>query len=253
MFECLPRILLIDRFPEYAEWPLLVGRDYLPQHYELLELVLQGRRPLLKLGREESIKIDRLVIPSIRSFMPDDPRLRPERSAVDPAAVLELRDALRPASAPPPKNNLLYVSRRKYANARPWTRVRDVANAEQMDRLLQSYGARILHPEEESIENQRLAFHHAGTVVALAGSALANLVFCRPGTRVFILSQEHRVHPSLFTGIAQTLGLRPALITGPGVPDPGPETHWNVRIDPETLKRAILSDAASTELEVAKP
>lgn len=239
MFECLPRVLLVRRFPEYAGWGLLVADGYPPQHYELLEKIVRGRCPILRLPNDGCLRVERLLVPSIRSFMPDDPRLFPGRSVIDPAAVRELREALGPPPAVEPRGDLLYVSRRKYAARQALSRVRDVANPERVARFLTSRGARIFYPEETTVDEQRLAFHHARTVVSLAGSALANLVFCRPGTRVLILSQESHVHPGLFTGVAQTLGLRPALVTGLGVPDPRPRTHWDVRIDLETLERAV--------------
>jgi capsular polysaccharide biosynthesis protein len=60
---------------------------------------------------------------------------------------------------------------------------------------LQSLGFAQIEPEKMSVAEQARAFRSARVVVGAHGAALANLAFCRPGTRVIELFSPHYVNP----------------------------------------------------------
>ena len=60
---------------------------------------------------------------------------------------------------------------------------------------LQRIGFAQIEPEKMSVAEQARAFRSARVVVGAHGAALANLAFCRPGTRVIELFSPHYVNP----------------------------------------------------------
>lgn len=91
--------------------------------------------------------------------------------------------------------------------ARAPARVRDFEDEPRAAAVLASMGYRRVVAAEMSFEDQVSTFRGATEVVGIAGAALTNTVFCRPGTRVVAL------HPSsaaevLFWMIAEARRLR---------------------------------------------
>jgi hypothetical protein len=82
----------------------------------------------------------------------------------------------------------LYISREKAGRRR-------VSNEAELRDHLDARGFRTLRLEELSWREQINAFAHAREVVAPHGAALANLVFCRPGTRVVEFFHRAYVNP----------------------------------------------------------
>ncbi len=82
----------------------------------------------------------------------------------------------------------LYISREKASR-------RQVLNDAELWPQLEARGFRKLRLEELSWRDQINAFAHASEVVAPHGAGLANLVFCRPGTRVVEFFHRSYVNP----------------------------------------------------------
>ncbi len=77
---------------------------------------------------------------------------------------------------------------------------RGVANEEELVALLSDYGFTHLEMENFSVRQQAEIFHSASVVMTPHGGALANLVFCQPGAKVFELFANHVF--SYFYGLA---------------------------------------------------
>lgn len=87
----------------------------------------------------------------------------------------------------------LFVTRRP-----GWQRGRRLLNEAELSSRLQAVGFHVIEPSELTLEEQIAAFSGAEDVVAVAGAALTNTVFCRPGTRVVNLASAH--FPDTFFG-----------------------------------------------------
>jgi len=128
-------------------------------------------------------------------------------------------------------------SRRIYV-PRP-TGTRKIANESELYPVLEKYGFELYSPDEGA--DQAQAFHEAAFVVAAHGAALANLVFCQPGTQVLELMSAEHLQPYFFT-LAQAAGLRHSYIVGPTTQPR--KNRWGLcfhdfTIDPQHLDRAL--------------
>jgi Glycosyltransferase 61 len=91
---------------------------------------------------------------------------------------------LRHLASPVPSNERcrpLYLSRARAA-------VRRIANEKELSEVLRQHDFEILEAETLSFREQADLFAHASVIVAPHGAALANTVFCQPGTRVVEIS-----------------------------------------------------------------
>ncbi|PYK77295.1 MAG: hypothetical protein DME37_12900, partial [Verrucomicrobia bacterium] len=70
-----------------------------------------------------------------------------------------------------------YLSRARAA-------VRRIANEKEISEALRQHDFEILEAETQSFREQADLFANASAIVAPHGAALANIVFCQPGTRV---------------------------------------------------------------------
>ena len=68
VIDFLPRLWILDQFPEYADWPLLVDAGLYPQQIESLQALNWTGRPLTVLNTDTAYEIDRVVqIPTYRA------------------------------------------------------------------------------------------------------------------------------------------------------------------------------------------
>lgn len=72
---------------------------------------------------------------------------------------------------------------------------RVLVNEAELEAALEARGFTVVRPEHLPVIDQIALFHRAEVVVAPAGAALANVLFCRPGTKVF------EIQPSNFIGV----------------------------------------------------
>lgn len=72
---------------------------------------------------------------------------------------------------------------------------RVLVNEAELEAALEARGFTIVRPEVLSVRDQIALFHRAEVVVAPAGAALANVLFCKPGAKVI------EIQPSNFIGV----------------------------------------------------
>lgn len=85
------------------------------------------------------------------------------------------------ATPPDPPAPRVYLSRQTMGGRR-------LTNAGDLEDLLGKAGFRTVHPEALSIAEQIGLFSRAETIVGVKGAALANVLYCMPGTKVLVLS-----------------------------------------------------------------
>lgn len=99
---------------------------------------------------------------------------------------------------------LIYVSRQQERRIR-----RRVVNNEALEKCLKSYGFETVFVENLSFEEQINLFYNADLVLGPHGAGLANIVFCRPQTKLLVF--EYSEH-SLFEGLAKICELDPTVM-----------------------------------------
>lgn len=250
MYDCLPRIILADEQNVPEDVPILVRSTMPSQHFQLLEMVNQRNRNLIKCNHNELLEFEKLIVPSIPTFLPDDARLNISKIIIDPDAIVSLRSLfLQVIPTEVEGGELLYVSRSKYSRS---TGVRGIVNEEELENMVQSLGGRVIQPEGMDIRSQIEAFASAKVVVLMAGAAAANIIFCRPGAKVVLVSQDANVNPSLFAYIGQVIDVEVILCLGTGRKRRGAQhSHYDVLVDIPILEQSILralnGDSISSE------
>lgn len=129
----------------------------------------------------------------------------------------------------------LYLNRRKVS-------YRKVENESDIETFLEQHGFESIDPGNYSIQEQVRLFSEAEILIAPHGAALANIVFCQPGTKVVELLHPRAVNLMFWT-LSETIGLSyHYFLAEGGLPDPGEDPYDNfteMRFSLETLSRML--------------
>jgi hypothetical protein len=98
-----------------------------------------------------------------------------------------------------PRGERIFLSRKNAKRAR-------CVNEAELEAEAMAQGFISICPEDMSFAEQVAAFYHADVVAGVSGAAFANLVFCREGTRVVCVRDEHSDSVT-FAQLAAGLGL----------------------------------------------
>ncbi len=195
LLEELPRLLLLDR----QEVATIITHGASAFSREALRLHgFRGR--LIEPGRDTHFACEQLIIPGL-----------PGEAGRPVPAVLGLLEAftapLHEASSA--FGERLYISRAK-------ARRRLVSNEDALWSQLEAQGFARIYLEDLAWSEQVNVFRHAKVIVASHGAGLANLVFCRPETRVVEFFNRTYVNPC-FWRLAALRGLdyRPVVDSSP--------------------------------------
>ncbi len=176
LIDCLPALLAAEQAGALASHPP-VAPPLLPWQAELLSLLgvtpTVIDTPMARLG--EAV----FTTPMDHFLHAPGPPLDAVRARILAAAAI-------PADPAAPKR--LYISRLGSLK-------RVLVNEAELEAALEARGFMIVRPETLSVRDQIALFHRAETIVAPAGAALANVLFCKPGATLI------EIQPSNFTGV----------------------------------------------------
>lgn len=183
--EVLTRVVLFCGEARYAGVPIIVNDGLHRNLLESLQLVTQGTRRIVTLPIGRAVTVERLYFTSNAGYVPFD--RRPGRlgghshGRFSPDAFGRMRevltDAIRALPSPAwPKK--VYLRRNSGA--------RKVVNASEIEHALVARGYAVIEPEKLSFIQQVQLFSQVEAVVASTGAAVANIVFCPPGTHISI-------------------------------------------------------------------
>lgn len=189
LFDSLPRLLELD---ENSSCPVILNdeRTFQREYYELLGLPVERR---VSVSGSSHWKPDELIIPSIP--LPELNML----GAVAPHAcdfLRQLLDHSRVCAQSSPARKI-WIGRRSGRN---------YANAEAVSEWLVRHSFIECFLEELSVVEQIALFRDADVVAGIHGAGLANLVYCRPGTRVVEVLPEHWGWP-FYRSLSAAVGL----------------------------------------------
>ena len=208
--EFLPRLRHIAQLPDLACTPILVNMDMPGSHFEFLQRLCNN--PLLRITRNEVIKVRKLIVAPTIGFFPlylkADHTVPIENQAAWSAPAMRfLRDkVLANMDAPTPTTrDAIYLSRENSSWGRPLNE----------DTLLARCSALELRPlrlEAMHFDEQVATIRRASTIVAPTGSALNMLIFARRETRLIILTQRYPHNWGGWVGPLREIGLNPRMI-----------------------------------------
>jgi capsular polysaccharide biosynthesis protein len=204
---------------------LLLPHMHASLGFVLPSLAPFGVRDVRFVGAGETLLCERLVVPMHTA----------PSGHYDEEILGGVRSLLLEAYGAPFSTNegaRLYISRGRALKRR-------IANEEEVVRVLQGFGFRVVYAEDHTFEEQVEMASRARLLVSNHGAGLTNMLFVREGGRVLELRHRtDRVNNCYFT-MASALGLEYFYQTCPS-DDPSEDPHTaHLRVDPDALAANI--------------
>lgn len=216
LFRVLPKIhtslslgLKFDRILIEARHPRL---------HEYLDMIGVDRSMIVQHDRNYIYRLEHALIPSLQNA-----------HAYLDVPTQKFYAQLRSRYGSPCKGEKIYISRMNHARSGYTTRI--LLNEDKLIESLSKEGFKIVCPELLTLKEQIETFSSASMVVGPSGSAMFNVVFCHPKTKLIdIESEPHWIHAhlSLFSSLDLDFGIFVGKID---TTDPNPvHKKWSVNI-----------------------
>jgi capsular polysaccharide biosynthesis protein len=243
MTEVLPRIHLYCANERSHDVPLIVDNGLHQNLIESLSTVAGAQHETITLPVSTSLRVDELFLTSVAGYIPFQRRSAwhggGSQGAFSPSALRSLRRCIqeRLGSGTCPVVRRIYVRRN--------SNTRNIINADEMEELLVSRGFAVVEPERLTFGEQVALFSNADIVVGATGAALANLIFCRPSTKIVILISDFKYMPYWYwQNMAAAVGNEVIYVLG-SCASAAPHLHSDFRVDRCDMIGAI--DSATTK------
>lgn len=210
MTEVLPRIKLFcgaNRSPEIA---IIVNDGLHNNIMRSLRSVVGEKREIVSLPMGSCVRVERLSVTSVAGYVPFERRSNfiqgHSHGRFSPFALLTLRQSLQDSQS---KSSIrkVYIKRN--------SEIRNITNAKEIEDLLFAYGFTIVEPEKLSHEEQVALFTNADLLVGATGAAMANIIFCKPSTKIVILISDYKFMPYWYwQNMACSVGNRVTYVLG---------------------------------------
>jgi hypothetical protein len=222
LFRVLPKLYCVQKLNIHFDQILIEAK-----HPRLLDFL-----KMMGIGPEKIVQHDRNCIYHLRQAI--IPALNNPQCYLDTPSQ-ELFKEFRNRYGLPTNGDKIFISRLNHAQTSGTTRV--LLNEKELVDELIKLDFKIIYPEKMTLEEQIKTFSSASVVVGPSGSAMFNVVFCHPNTKVIdIESEPHWIHAhmSLFSSLKLDYGL----FVGKVDPTDTNEVHrrWSVNI-PALIER----------------
>ena len=190
--ELLPRLLAAEELGLDPSLPLLVQSELHPNLRQLIEILNERDRQIIPLDNRKIYTAHELhFISDVASIQDvyERPRL-PEETVLHQRLTRRVAERVIAALAPEPPPNpwrRIYVRRGNYYRA--------PLNEQLVEEFLLNEGFELVLVDGLSLAAQVILFRQAAVVVAPTGAAVTNVLWCRPGTRVCVISAQHDAMP----------------------------------------------------------
>lgn len=212
IYEILVKWYLIDQMNVPQDVPIIVdvSAHNIPQFKELLSLFSKGRN-IIYINKLELIKVATLYYPSMVNFIPPNLKkmeyLTTEDVVFDLNAIRYLRNKFLDYMGVPQKKTpkKFFISRK----SSKWRQY----NEKEVIEVVLSKGYEVVYPETMTAKEQFGLFNQADEIVAASGAAFANIICCKPHTKILILVSV-RVDGAIYSTIAKALDLQLEYLVG---------------------------------------
>jgi hypothetical protein len=185
LIETLPKFQYLDAGVS-KDVPVLLSKRIPESAKESIRLLTD--RELVYLDEEQEVSVGRLHVASPVLYHPDTPELwlKPGTDAIDFQALVGLREKVlsRIDIVQEPRANKLDLLITRGGVARSLLNVNAILKA------LAKIGFDSVDPASLAFQEQVRLFSSARRIVFAGGAAMSNLVFCSPGTKVWVLSSR---------------------------------------------------------------
>lgn len=246
LFEILPKIMMLDAFDPARRIPAIIDDSLAPSILATIHDFL-GPRPQIVVPKGHQLTVQTLHCFSTPAYMPDDAHFNLRGATLSPHFTRALAERLR--VTPAMRIPLLFASRLNYQKQHT-VHVRNVINHALLDAAMEANGALTYFAEQHSWYDQRDTFAAADRIVIVAGAAMANLIYCRPGTKVLVLARNDTANYGFFSAMMDGLGLESAWLLGQATEA---NIHASYHIDPAHLEKSLnwlMRDAAVFDGEI---
>lgn len=185
VYDELPRLIALPEFP--ADTRILIPAD--PPAYILETIQLLGLEKRVRPTPERHLIIDDFYFSSPSAML----------GCPNPAALRFLRKQFLPHA------DECYTETKRVYLVRS-NKTRGIANAHEVNSFFAERGWAIVDPEELTFAQQIKLFSEAEAVAGLHGGSFTNLIWCRPGCRVFELFANNFLN-GCYEGMAACLDL----------------------------------------------
>lgn len=210
--ELLPRLHLYEKMASETDLPLLVSAGLNKNLYDFIDLICSRKRKLKYLDPGMSYRVAQLVYPSDTSRILDvyDRAPSTESTYLSVPLLKDMVATIKNAVA------LRDEGERKRIFVRRCSAYRKLLNEAEVEGFFVGHGFEPLDPGELSVRDQIALFSKADVIVGPSGAALTNILWCRGGTKVFVLHSDHpfKKYP-YWDAVARVAGADIAYISGP--------------------------------------
>lgn len=190
MTEVLPRIALFCAEEQFHGVPIVVNDGLHKNIMESLFLVAGAGREIITLPIGRALFVDKLYLTSVTGYVPFGQRTNKpadhSHGLFSPYALELLRDLM--VAIPEEGGGEIWPEKiflRRNSGARK------VTNSAEVEKLLVAQGYVIVATDKLTFMQQIRLFKNAKMIISATGAALANAVFCKPGTQVAVLMSKH--------------------------------------------------------------
>jgi capsular polysaccharide biosynthesis protein len=237
--EVLPRIVLFCAEDRFRSIPIVVNDGLHKNIMESLFLVAGTEREIITLSIGRALAVNKLYLTSVAGYVPFERRKNKlsghSHGVFSPLAFGALRNHL---------NALGWKNEQEAWPEKIFLRrnsgVRKVANSTELEALLVAQGYVIVEPEKLSFLEQVGLFSNVKVVVASSGAAIANIIFCKPASKILILiSKQPHTSYWYWQNMATASGNSVKYILGETVAGSGGSIHDDFYISSEEVLKAL--------------
>ena len=190
MTEVLPRIAMFCAEDRFHGVPIVVNDGLHENIMESLFLTVGDDREIITIPIGRALAVGQLYLTSVTGYVPFEQRTTKlsdhSHGMFSPQALELLRN-----KAGEFATGTLERGWPEKVFLRRNSGVRVLINMAEIEQFMVSRGYVVIEPEKLTFLEQSQLFRNAKDIVAPTGAALANAIFCKPGTRVVVLMAKH--------------------------------------------------------------
>ena len=191
--ETIPRILLAEEALIDKNVPFLIEDDLHKNIYSLFNAVNFSNRPILKLKRKTLYKCKDIYYPSDLTSVIDvyeDCPLKDE-STYD---IHRISYSIEKIKASIQGSNIDWSNTKRKIFAARRGGQRGLLNQGDIEKEMLKIGFETIYTDNLDLESQIKIFNQSSMVVGPTGAQMANIVWCKPDTKIIVLASKHSAH-----------------------------------------------------------
>ncbi len=207
MIEIIPRLYVINRQPQYRDYPLIVDEVMMriPQYCSIVHLFRKEGQEIIELRADKKYKVSELVVANDGARMPinvfDMSAFTPYTCYILPEGMAYVRQQVmnflkKNPQHTAPAYSRIFIARKPSLSRRP-------SNEEELWTIAQKYGFVKVYPEDYSFPEQVSIFSNCEIVLGNTGAAFTNILFMAPGSKILYWVSELNKEINFFTTLAK--------------------------------------------------